>query len=131
MSQATPRIQVNTIKRIVCHRFDLDKTDMTSRRRPRYIAWPRQLAMMLTRELTALSLPRIGQLFGGRDHTTVYHAIKAVAGRNTKYGAHAQLVDDLRVAIQAAAVKEQNGSFREEISTALSPPSTLQTSKPC
>ena len=48
--------------------------DFNSKRRTRAIAYPRQVAMYLTRELTDLSLPKIGDEFGGRDHTTVIHA---------------------------------------------------------
>ncbi len=48
--------------------------DFVSKKRTRAIAYPRQIAMYLTRELTDLSLPKIGEEFGGRDHTTVLHA---------------------------------------------------------
>lgn len=54
--------------------------DFTSKKRTRAIAYPRQIAMYLTRELTDLSLPKIGDEFGGRDHTTVIHAYDKIAG---------------------------------------------------
>jgi len=53
--------------------------DFNSKRRTRSIAYPRQIAMYLTRELTDLSLPKIGEEFGGRDHTTVIHACDKVS----------------------------------------------------
>jgi len=58
--------------------------DLLSKKRTRAIARPRQIAMSLARELTQLSLPEIGNTFGGRDHTTVLHACKTIdALRNT------------------------------------------------
>ena len=53
-------------------------TDMTSKRRARVIARPRQVAMYLSKKLTKRSLPDIGRRFGGRDHTTVMHAVKRI-----------------------------------------------------
>ena len=52
---------------------------MYSKRRPNNIALPRQIAMYLAKELTQKSLPEIGELFGGRDHTTVLHAVRKIA----------------------------------------------------
>ena len=67
-------ITVDSIKDIVSKDFDIKMNDFNSRKRTRAIAYPRQVAMYLTRELTDLSLPKIGDEFGGRDHTTVMHA---------------------------------------------------------
>jgi chromosomal replication initiator protein len=53
---------------------------MYSKRRPNAIAAPRQVAMYLAKEMTQKSLPEIGELFGGRDHTTVLHAVRKIAG---------------------------------------------------
>jgi chromosomal replication initiator protein len=55
-------------------------SDLLSEKRSRSLARPRQIAMTLARELTQLSLPEIGQAFGGRDHTTVMHACQRVQG---------------------------------------------------
>ncbi len=74
-------ISIDYIQKIVAEHFDVRLADMTSRRRPKSIAEPRQLAMYLTRELTKNSLMDIGDAFGGRDHGTVIHACKAVASR--------------------------------------------------
>jgi chromosomal replication initiator protein len=65
----------------VAERFDVRLADMTSKRRPAHIAFPRQVAMYLARELTKASLNEIGEAFGGRDHGTVLHACKLVKKR--------------------------------------------------
>ncbi|MGL4912603.1 MAG: chromosomal replication initiator protein DnaA [Romboutsia sp.] len=67
-------ITVNRIKEKISSAFDLKMEDFNSKKRTRSIAYPRQIAMYLSRELTDLSLPKIGEEFGGRDHTTVIHA---------------------------------------------------------
>lgn len=71
-------INVDTIQKRVAEYFDIRVADMKSKKRPRSIAFPRQVAMYLTRELTNHSLPEIGESFGGRDHTTVIHACKLI-----------------------------------------------------
>ena len=70
---------VEHIQRVVAHHFNVSVKEMTSARRSRYVARPRQVAMYLARELTPFSLPMIGKLFGNRDHTTVIHAIRVIA----------------------------------------------------
>ena len=72
------RLTVDRIQRAVCEAFDLSMTDMTSKRRARAVARPRQVAMYLSKTLTKRSLPDIGRRFGGRDHTTVMHAVKRI-----------------------------------------------------
>ncbi|KGJ48479.1 MULTISPECIES: chromosomal replication initiator protein DnaA [Paraclostridium] len=67
-------ITVNRIKEKVSAVFSLKMEDFNSKKRTRSISYPRQVAMYLSRELTDLSLPKIGEEFGGRDHTTVIHA---------------------------------------------------------
>ena len=67
-------ISVNRIKEKVASVFNIKMEDFNSKKRTRSIAYPRQIAMYLSRELTDLSLPKIGEEFGGRDHTTVIHA---------------------------------------------------------
>ena len=67
-------ISVNRIKEKVSTTFGIKMDDFNSKKRTRAIAYPRQIAMYLSRELTDLSLPKIGNEFGGRDHTTVIHA---------------------------------------------------------
>lgn len=73
---ATKAKQLNTnlIKEVISNKFNVKMEDLISKKRTRAIAYPRQIAMYLTRELMDLSLPKIGEEFGGRDHTTVMHA---------------------------------------------------------
>lgn len=68
------QINVEMIKDVVSQYYNMRVEDFDSKRRTRSISYPRQIAMYLCRELTDLSLPRIGEEFGGRDHTTVIHA---------------------------------------------------------
>ncbi len=68
------KITVERIKDVVCKKYQLTVEQMDSKKRSRPLAYPRQIAMYLTRELTDMSLPKIGQEFGGRDHSTVIHA---------------------------------------------------------
>jgi chromosomal replication initiator protein len=70
----TIEITVDLIKEVISKSFKIKLDDFNSKKRTRAIAYPRQVAMYLTRELTDLSLPKIGDEFGGRDHTTVIHA---------------------------------------------------------
>ena len=72
------RHSVEDIQAAVCERFHLDHGDLVSPSRAQRLAWPRQLAMYLSRELTDQTLPAIGRAFGGRDHTTVMHAVKKI-----------------------------------------------------
>src|SRR5216117_1557771 len=77
-------ITIEQIQRRVAEHFDVRVADMTSKRRPASIAFPRQVAMYLARELTKASLNEIGEAFGGRDHGTVLHACKLVKKRMTE-----------------------------------------------
>jgi len=74
-------ISVDMIQKKVAEHFDLRLADMTSKRRPEHIAFPRQIAMYLARQLTGNSLNAIGEAFGGRDHGTVLHACRLVKDR--------------------------------------------------
>lgn len=74
-------VTMDIIQKKVADHFDLRLADMTSRRRPESIAFPRQIAMYLSRHLTDHSLNSIGEAFGGRDHGTVMHACKLVKDR--------------------------------------------------
>ena len=79
--EARHSITIEQIQRRVAEHFDVRLADMTSKRRPANIAFPRQVAMYLARELTKASLNEIGDPFGGRDHGTVLHACKLVKKR--------------------------------------------------
>lgn len=71
-------INYNTIMKVVARYYDISPEMLTTHKRSRDIAHPRQVAMYLCRELTDMSLPKIGQVFGGRDHTTVMHACEKI-----------------------------------------------------
>jgi chromosomal replication initiator protein len=73
------QVSVENIQKTVADYFKIKVADMHAKSRSRSVARPRQIAMYLTKELTRLSLPEIGQSFGGRDHTTVLHACRQVA----------------------------------------------------
>lgn len=77
------RVTIDEIQRTVCHYYKLDRSEMASKRRARAIVRPRQVAMYLAKVLTPRSYPEIGRKFGGRDHSTVIHAVR--------------LIEDLRV----------------------------------
>ena len=68
------KITIELIQKKVAEYFDIRFSDMKAKKRSRIVAYPRQIAMYLARELTSFSLPEIGEQFGGRDHTTVMHA---------------------------------------------------------
>ncbi len=74
-------INIDVIQKKVAEHFDIRLADMTSKRRPENIAFPRQIAMFLARQMTESSLNTIGEAFGGRDHGTVLHACRLVKGR--------------------------------------------------
>ncbi|TIC80545.1 chromosomal replication initiator protein DnaA [Crenobacter intestini] len=73
------QVTVDVIQKTVAEYYKIKLSDMHSKKRSRDIARPRQVAMALAKELTQLSLPNIGDAFGGRDHTTVLHACKTIA----------------------------------------------------
>ena len=74
-------VSIENIQKRVAEHYDIRLADMTSRRRPENIAFPRQIAMYLAREMTGKSLNSIGEAFGGRDHGTVLHACRLVRDR--------------------------------------------------
>ena len=78
LSVSNGQITVENIQKTVADFYKIKVADMYSKRRPANIALPRQVAMYLAKELTQKSLPEIGDLFGGRDHTTVLHAVRKI-----------------------------------------------------
>ena len=73
------QISIENIQKTVADYYKIKTSDMHSKKRSRIVARPRQMAMTLAKELTPMSLPEIGQNFGGRDHTTVLHACRQIA----------------------------------------------------
>ncbi|GAB4467330.1 MAG: chromosomal replication initiator protein DnaA [Burkholderiaceae bacterium] len=84
LSASTGQVTVELIQKTVADYYKIKVADMYSKRRPNAIAMPRQVAMYLAKEMTQKSLPEIGELFGGRDHTTVLHAVRKIASSRAK-----------------------------------------------
>jgi chromosomal replication initiator protein len=84
LSVSNGQITVENIQKTVSDYYKIKVADMYSKRRPANIAMPRQVAMYLAKELTQKSLPEIGDLFGGRDHTTVLHAVRKISDLRAK-----------------------------------------------
>lgn len=90
------RVTIEEIQKQVANHFNIRISDMHSARRARSVARPRQVAMYLSKQLTARSLPEIGRKFGGRDHTTVMHAVKKVEELKTSDPGFAEDIELLR-----------------------------------
>jgi len=84
LAEETKKITIDLIQRKTAEYFDISLSDMRVKRRSKTIAFPRQVAMYLVRDLTDHSLPEIGQYFGGRDHTTVLHAYNKITKELSK-----------------------------------------------
>ena len=78
------QVGVENIQKTVADFYKIKVADMYSKKRPASIARPRQIAMYLAKDMTQKSLPEIGELFGGRDHTTVLHAVRKIAAERQK-----------------------------------------------
>ena len=98
--EAKRTITVDLIQRKVAEHFDIRLADMTSRRRPQNVAFPRQVAMYLSRTLTDRSLVDIGESFGGRDHGTVMHACRLIETKMNADNRLRQTVAHLQTALQ-------------------------------
>ena len=98
--EARRAVTIDSIQKRVAEHFDIRIADMTSRRRPKNIAFPRQVAMYLSRTLTDRSLSDIGESFGGRDHGTVLHACKLVEARVRGDASLRQSVSYLELSLQ-------------------------------
>ena len=72
------QIKVDDIQRAVCRHYKVNRIDLLSHRRTKDLTIPRHIAMYLAKKMTMRSLPEIGRLFGGRDHTTVLHSVRKI-----------------------------------------------------
>jgi chromosomal replication initiator protein len=90
------RVRIEDIQRIVARHYNVSKTELLSNRRTRTIVKPRQVAMYLAKVMTPRSLPEIGRRFGGRDHTTVLHAVRKIEGLSGSDTTMAQELELLR-----------------------------------
>jgi chromosomal replication initiator protein len=88
------KVSIEEIQRTVAEHYHMRLSDMVGPKRHRTIARPRQMAMYLAKTLTSRSLPEIGRRFGGRDHTTVMHAVKRVEELKAK---DTQIAEDLEL----------------------------------
>lgn len=89
-------ITVADIQEVVSQKYNIKLEDFAARKRTRSIAFPRQIAMYLSRQLTDLSLPKIGEEFGGRDHTTVIHAFEKISEMMEKETDFEKEIEDLK-----------------------------------
>jgi chromosomal replication initiator protein len=99
---AVPAVTITRIQEAVSDRFGLSVVELCSQRRSQAVAYPRQVAMYLSRELTDASLPKIGKEFGGRDHTTVIHATSKITRLISEDRSVYNLVQDLTARIKQA-----------------------------
>jgi chromosomal replication initiator protein len=91
----TKRLKIEDIQAVVARKYAVRRADMLSARRTANVVRPRQIAMYIAKTLTPRSLPEIGRLFGGRDHTTVLHAVRkieALAGRDADLNAEIESI---------------------------------------
>ena len=94
-SKQNQSVTIDIIQDVVSAYFNLRVEDLKSQRRTRNIAHPRQIAMYLSRKLTDMSLPKIGEEFGGRDHSTVIHAYEKISDNLTKDESLQHTINDL------------------------------------
>ncbi len=88
-------ITIEIIQDVVANYFNLRVEDLKSQRRTRNVSYPRQIAMYLSRKLTDMSLPKIGEEFGGRDHTTVIHAYEKISDNLNRDESLQHTIDDI------------------------------------
>ena len=90
------KIKIEDIRKLVASRFNVSRADILSSRRTATVVRPRQIAMYLSKLLTPRSLPEIGRRFGGRDHTTVLHAVRKIQGLVTADGTLSEEIELLK-----------------------------------
>jgi len=95
------KVTIEEIQKKVADHYNIRQTEMTSSRRARAVARPRQVAMYLSKQLTTRSLPEIGRKFGNRDHTTVMHAVSRVGELMERDGTFAEDVELLRKMLES------------------------------
>jgi chromosomal replication initiator protein len=98
--QEPKRIKIEDIQRVVARQYNVSRSDLLSSRRTANVVRPRQVAMYLAKTLTLRSLPEIGRRFGGRDHTTVLHAVRKIEALVSKDIALSEEVESLKRQLQ-------------------------------
>ncbi|WP_078708735.1 chromosomal replication initiator protein DnaA [Consotaella salsifontis] len=99
-SNGDKRVRIEDILRFVSRHYNVTRTDIMSSRRTRTVVRPRQIAMYLAKTMTPRSLPEIGRRFGGRDHTTVLHAVRKIEAEREKDAKLAEELDLIRRMIE-------------------------------
>lgn len=99
--QEPRKVKIEEIQRIVARRYNVSRGDLLSSRRTANVVRPRQIAMYLAKTLTLRSLPEIGRCFGGRDHTTVLHAVRKIEGLVGNDGALAEEIEAIKKELEA------------------------------
>jgi chromosomal replication initiator protein len=99
--QEPKRIKIEDIQRVVARQYNVSRSDLLSSRRTANVVRPRQVAMYLAKTLTLRSLPEIGRRFGGRDHTTVLHAVRKIEALVTKDVSLSEEVESLKRQLQS------------------------------
>jgi chromosomal replication initiator protein len=94
------RVRIEDIQRVVARQYNVSRADLLSSRRTANVVRPRQVAMYLAKILTLRSLPEIGRRFGGRDHTTVLHAVRKIETLASNDGAFAEEIESLKRQLQ-------------------------------
>ncbi len=94
------RVRIEDILKFVSRHYNVTRTDLLSARRTKTIVRPRQIAMYLAKTMTPRSLPEIGRRFGGRDHTTVLHAVRKIEGERSKDETFSNELDLIRRMIE-------------------------------
>ena len=90
------KVKIEDIQKLVANHYNVTRADLLSSRRTASVVRPRQIAMFLSKVLTPRSLPEIGRRFGGRDHTTVLHAVRKIEGLSATDRGLAQDIDYLK-----------------------------------
>jgi chromosomal replication initiator protein len=98
--QEPKRVKIEDIQRVVARQYNVSRADLLSSRRTANVVRPRQVAMYLAKTLTLRSLPEIGRRFGGRDHTTVLHAVRKIENLVTTDSALAEEIELLKRQLQ-------------------------------
>lgn len=99
-TQEPKRVKIEDIQRVVAKHYNVSRADILSSRRTQTVVRPRQVAMFLSKQLTLRSLPEIGRRFGGRDHTTVLHAVRKIDDLATKDVTLAEEIELLKRLLQ-------------------------------
>jgi chromosomal replication initiator protein len=98
--QEPKRVKIEDIQRVVARQYNVSRADLLSSRRTANVVRPRQVAMYLAKTLTLRSLPEIGRRFGGRDHTTVLHAVRKIENLVNTDSALAEEIELLKRQLQ-------------------------------